>query len=201
MSIRLGSLAGPWVVRSTVAAVCGAVLVSGCNGGTAGGGGGDTAGGGGEGTTGGGGKGGGGEGGRKYDFGLPTGDTSVQAPPGFVYEFLQQGKCDRAQRELGRQRDGQLLSESTDLLLQAGIALCRGDVAAARTPFAATSAYGAGPWFLCELYRAAGSVIRQQPRSAFGTCPPIPPKPSLEPGQSEDPSEGPSEGPSAGPSG
>ena len=118
---------------------------------------------------------GGGQGGREYTFGLPVGDTSVNTPAGQVYLPLAFGECDLAQRWLDYNLKSGLTGENAALLLEAGIALCHGDVGAATRAFDATSSPGSESWFLCELYRVAGSVIRQEPKESLGTCPPPPP--------------------------
>jgi hypothetical protein len=126
----------------------------------------------GNGNSGGSGSGQGGGGGGTYGFGLPSGPTSGTVYDGEVYNDIRTGRCTAAQQFLDDPEHGGLFSH-TDLL-RIGIALCRGDLSAARSGLAAYHWPGTtepGQWFICELYRASASVVYQRPRPSFATCP------------------------------
>jgi hypothetical protein len=173
--------------RGPLAALaCAALLLSGCNSGAAGGSGGGGGNGGGSGGGGGNGGsgGGGGHGGDRYGFDLPAG-PSTGNPPAFIYAFIRDKKCDKAQEELEYQS---LDKDSSSLatILKIGIAVCRRQLSTAekylrtftRPPF------DQHDYYICELYRASASVVYQRPRSAYGTCP-EPPAESPAPSDSE----------------
>ncbi|WP_106396302.1 hypothetical protein [Actinocorallia populi] len=107
---------------------------------------------------------------------FPLGDTSTDVRPGYVYYQLTQQNCAKAQSTLEKNLNGPAdyhIDSATARLLRVGIALCGRDTATATRLFTG-AAKPADSWFMCELYRTAGSVLRAQPRSAFGTCPDIP---------------------------
>lgn len=128
----------------------------------------------------------------RFGFDLPSGDVPAGAHDGEVYTALRAGDCAAAQNVLDRGGAG--LDRSALPLLQAGVALCRGDLATAQKLFATYHRTGSETWFLCELYRRAGSVLQGQPPSVLATCPSIPPVSSASPGSAEpEPSGQPSE--------
>lgn len=164
-------------IGSLTAMACAAALLTGCGSGAING---PDAGGNGQGATAangdrGGGKDGGGRG-HHYGFGLPEGPTSGE-PYGSIYEAIRRGDCDTAQGVLRNLTDG------SDTLSRAGIALCRdhqstaGKILRGYRPQAGLFT-DQNLWYRCELYRAAMSVVHQRPRSHYGTCPPPPPKAS-----------------------
>ncbi|UBU16092.1 hypothetical protein [Nonomuraea gerenzanensis] len=109
----------------------------------------------------------------RYDFTLPVGETAVDVNEGDVYKALSEGRCDDAQALLDEKR-GSFRSERTVPLFEAGVHLCRGDVAAAKAAYKrAVYENESKVWFICALDRAVGSVVRQRPKSAFGGCPPV----------------------------
>ncbi|MGH3712291.1 MAG: hypothetical protein ACRDT4_02345 [Micromonosporaceae bacterium] len=126
----------------------------------------------------------------EYDFSLPKGDRSVSLNEAIAYDDLYQGKCDQVQTFLDGDPEPPysspawvgFISPRNVLLWQAGIELCRGDRDAARPWFdRAEQRYGwsgTGEFHACELYQAAGSVLRQRPKSDFvcqdGQAPPWP---------------------------
>lgn len=128
--------------------------------------------------------------GDEYDFSLPKGDRSVSLNEAIAYDDLYQGKCDEVQTFLDGDPDQPysspawvgFISPRNVLLWQAGIELCRDDRDAARPWFdRADQEYGwsgTGEFHACELYQAAGSVLRQRPKSDFvcqdGEAPPWP---------------------------
>ncbi|MEV0819623.1 hypothetical protein [Nonomuraea rubra] len=134
----------------------------------------------------------------RYDFTLPVGETAVDVSEGNVYEALSMGKCDEAQALLDRSRKG-FRSQLTVPLFQAGVHLCRGDVAAARAAYArAVYTNEDGVWFICALDRAVGSVVRGRPKSALGACPPVVPRSST-PEPESSPEASPESSPEASP--
>ncbi|GAB3964413.1 hypothetical protein GCM10029978_024860 [Actinoallomurus acanthiterrae] len=161
------------------------MLLSGCNSGAGGGGAHGDGGGGGNGGGGNGGNGGGGgNGGDRYGFDLPAGPDSGN-PPAFIYADIRAKNCDKAQKELEYQELDKD-SSSFATILKIGIAVCRGHRTTAHDLLRTLTrpSFDSHDWFLCELYRASASVVHQQPRSAFGTCPP-PPAESPSPSESE----------------
>ncbi len=125
----------------------------------------------------------------RYEFTLPEGDRSVSVNEAIAYDDLYHGRCDQVQSFLDGEPDDPhdggwvgLLSPRNVLLFQAGIELCRGDVAAAKPWFDKTQDEygwsGSQGFYVCHLYKAAGSVIRQRPQSDFecqgGEQPPWP---------------------------
>ncbi|MEQ4719467.1 hypothetical protein [Nonomuraea sp. B19D2] len=128
----------------------------------------------------------------KYGFTLPIGNTSVDVNEGQVYDALAEGDCPGAQTALD-QTKGNFRSATTVPLFQAGVYLCRKDVASAKSEYAGLVWEGSDVWFICELRRAVGSVVQQKPKSAFGGCPPVEPLPSS-PDDSPDPAESPDPG-------
>ncbi|GAA2875301.1 hypothetical protein [Nonomuraea rubra] len=134
----------------------------------------------------------------RYDFTLPVGETAVDESEGKVYEALSMGRCDEAQALLDGSRQG-FRSELTVPLFQAGVHLCRGDVAAARAAYArAVYTNEEGVWFICALDRAVGSVVRGRPKSALGACPPVVPRSST-PEPESSPEASPESSPEASP--
>ncbi|MGH3737075.1 MAG: hypothetical protein ACRDT6_15895 [Micromonosporaceae bacterium] len=124
---------------------------------------------------------------EEYDFSLPKGDRSVSLNEAIAYDDLHQGKCDEAQRFMDGEGTASspawrgFISPRNVLLWQAGIELCRGDTDAARPWYERAEGYGwvgLGEFHACELYRAAGSAIRQRPKTDFtcqrGEAPPWP---------------------------
>lgn len=136
------------------------------------------------------GNGGGGGGGGTYGFGLPSGPTSGTVHDGEVYNDIRTGRCTAAQQYLDESEHQGLFGYAD--LLRIGIAVCRGDLSAARSGLASYHWRGItepGQWFVCELYRASASVVYQRPRSSFATCPAPPVEsPGESPGESTEPS-------------
>lgn len=131
----------------------------------------------------------GGDGGGEYSWGLPEGPAGAN-PPAAVYAGLQKGDCGQAETTLNGYLEGGLIERKDEPLFRAGIDLCRGNVASARTHLAAYHWSGSsGGWASCHLYRAAASVAYQRPGSSFvATCPPIPPVTPEPPEESAEPS-------------
>ncbi|GAA3212137.1 hypothetical protein [Nonomuraea helvata] len=125
----------------------------------------------------------------KYGFTLPTGNTAVDVNEGRVYDALAEGDCPGAQTALDETK-GNFRTATTVPLFQAGVYLCRKDVASAKSEYARLVWEGSDVWFICELHRAVGSVVKQKPKSAFGGCPPVLPLPPS-PDDSPDPAESP----------
>jgi hypothetical protein len=135
---------------------------------------------GGQGSTGGGsGQGtgpGSGGGGQEYPWSLPGGDPGLTVAVGTIYMAIRAGECDRAQTMYDANSGNTLSDEGDKTLLRVGIALCRGDRATALNEFATYEWPGYGDnWFQCQLYAAAGSVLRHRPRSSFADCPSVQP--------------------------
>ncbi|GAA2434399.1 hypothetical protein GCM10010191_56040 [Actinomadura vinacea] len=148
--------------------------------------------------------GGGGGGGQDTDYGpleLPVGNTGVNASSGLVYEALQAGNCAGARAQLAKAPNSVAPPGPEAMrLLRVGIALCERRGADAKSAFAGLSK-PTEPQFMCFLYRAAASLIKRRPVSAFGDCPTDPSPggsspdvetPTPEPSPPESPSETPS---------
>ncbi|MEV0235531.1 hypothetical protein [Nonomuraea sp. NPDC050786] len=126
----------------------------------------------------------------KYGFTLPVGNTAVDVHEGAVYDELTDGDCSGAQTALDENKENFSNPEANVPLFQAGVYLCRKDVAAAKSEYAKVVWTESEIWFICEMHRAVGTVVKQKPKSAFGGCPPVLP---LTPGpeDSPDPAESP----------
>lgn len=125
---------------------------------------------------------------KKYDFSLPVGETSADVNEGNVYAALAEGDCAEAQQALdGTQQNFRVPNYVH--LFQAGVHLCEKDRDAAETEYAQVVWRGSsGVWFICEMYRAVGSVIKDRSKASLGKCPPIIPLGSTSvPPESPDP--------------
>lgn len=111
-----------------------------------------------------------------YSWGLPPSDTSVAGNDGPAYAALQEG-CSSGQAYLDSVApEGYgFRSPLNVVLFAAGLKLCDGDRAGARTLYD----YGAARYGLsglpegkpeCELYKSVRSVLEQKPRTSF-PCP------------------------------
>jgi hypothetical protein len=116
----------------------------------------------------------------RYDWGLPTSDTSVTGNDGPAYNSLRRG-CDEGAAYLREAWFG-FRSPRNVLLFAAGVDLCRGDrqggaryFEAARTRYGLDGLQPEGR-AECDVYKSVRSVLEQQPRDAFpcpgGTPPP-----------------------------
>lgn len=109
-----------------------------------------------------------------YTWSLPLGDRSISFAAQSTYRIVQAGDCEAAQTELNLTWEW-FHHPRAVLLYQAAVEFCRGDDATARRLFErAGSEYGwigiEHPYIDCNVYRAALSVLQQQPSEAI-TCP------------------------------
>ena len=110
----------------------------------------------------------------RYDWGLPTSDTSVTGNEGPAYNDLSRS-CDEGDAFVQSAWEN-FNSPRNVLLFAAGVGLCRGDrQAGARYFDAARTLYGLDGLqpegkAECDVYKSVRSVLEQQPREAF-PCP------------------------------
>jgi hypothetical protein len=108
-----------------------------------------------------------------YDWTLPLGDITVTINEDVLYRIVYRGACSDAQQYLDDWWST-LRSPRAVLLYQSAIDFCGGDEGAARAHFTAAATYGwegvASPYLDCNVYKAASSVVQQQPVASF-TCP------------------------------
>ncbi|WP_432872417.1 hypothetical protein [Microbispora rosea] len=106
---------------------------------------------------------------------LPVGNGGVNPNTGIVYYYLSKKQCSEAHAKLDElQSSGppfEITNKNDLLLLRIGIALCEGRDKDAKSAFAGAIRTDT-PQFMCFLYVAEASLIRQKPKSSFAPCPP-----------------------------
>lgn len=114
----------------------------------------------------------------RYTYALPLGDTPNAQDDGVVYMHLLAHRCEVAQDYLDQtwNKLHQFYGGPRAIVMfQAGIEMCRGDEARARTYVdIARASFGlsglAKDTYSCNIFRATSSVLRQEPQSSV-LCP------------------------------
>lgn len=100
------------------------------------------------------------------------GETSADVNEGNVYAALAEGDCPTAQSNLDATRQN-FREPNYVHLFQAGVHLCEKDQGAAKAEYDQVVWQGSnGVWFICEMYRAVGSVLKGRSKASLGKCPP-----------------------------